>query len=114
MQSQQTQQQQLPAAAPTSPGSSSSSAAFERQRHRQHHNAAGELPGSWFVAFPSLAHLRVVGCGARGALHKLPLTAAKHLTSLVLSHNKLAGRCVGLSVRRGGPDVCVKPATALC
>lgn len=66
---------------------------------------SGELPYSWFAAYPHLVHLRVVGCGAAGALQGGRIAGAKRLASLVLSHNKLQGTLpdefVGLQVGWG-------------
>jgi hypothetical protein len=52
--------------------------------------AVGELPHSWFLAYPQLRQLRVVGCGAAGTLPP-ELSAANKLESLVLSRNALQG-----------------------
>lgn len=67
--------------------------------------APGELPRSWFLAYPYLQQLRVTACGARG---KLPaeLLSAKQLSSVVLSRNKIEGtlpqQLILLQVRRSG------------
>lgn len=69
----------------------------QEQQQWQQRSAAGsaqqpgEFPYSWFVAYPRLTHLRVVGCGAAGVLQGVPVAQAKHLASLVLSHNNLTG-----------------------
>jgi hypothetical protein len=52
---------------------------------------AGELPYSWFKAYPLLTHLRVVGCGAAGTLQGTAVAHARHLASLVLNNNRLTG-----------------------
>jgi hypothetical protein len=87
--------------------------ASQRQRQRQQQQQlmpaagtnparSGELPYSWFSAYPHLVHLRVVGCGASGVLQGGRIAGAKRLASLVLSHNKLQGTLpdsiVGLQV----------------
>jgi hypothetical protein len=74
-------------------GSMSDSPAISRATHSAPATltAPGDLPASWFLAFPRLSHLRVTGCGAGGVLHRLPLTATKQLASVVLSRNRLRG-----------------------
>jgi hypothetical protein len=75
-----------------------------QQQQQQSAGVPGEFPYSWFVAYPRLTHLRVVGCGAAGVLRGAPVAQAKHLASLVLSHNRLQGtlpdEVAGLKVRK--------------